>query len=240
MTNKNNILVVTGGTVDVVWAARWLENEAKKTPFDYCIAADSGLDAADALGIHVDYLLGDYDSVKPEVLARYRNTVETVTFPREKDYTDTELAFQAVIQLTEQKTAKHRDTGQQTAESKPVVTVLGATGTRFDHTLANVSLLAYFAKNKIPARLLDKHNCIRMLAGEDTLCLTKLSQYGSFVSCLAIGGEVTGLTLTGFRYPLTGAVLQMGVSLGVSNEIVDAQAKISIKSGQLLVIESRD
>ena len=51
-------LIVTGGSINVAWAKEWLDNQT----FDYCIAADSGLEYADKLGLKVDFLLGDYDS----------------------------------------------------------------------------------------------------------------------------------------------------------------------------------
>ena len=51
-------LIVTGGSINVAWAKEWLDNQT----FDYCIAADSGLEYADKLGLIGDYLLGEYDS----------------------------------------------------------------------------------------------------------------------------------------------------------------------------------
>ena len=63
----SKVLIVTGGSVNVAWAKEWLDNQI----FDYCIAADSGLEYADKLGLKVDFLLGDYDSVDKDVLDRY-------------------------------------------------------------------------------------------------------------------------------------------------------------------------
>ena len=42
-------LIVTGGSINVAWAKEWLDNQT----FDYCIAADSGLEYADKLGLKV-------------------------------------------------------------------------------------------------------------------------------------------------------------------------------------------
>ena len=69
------ILIITGGTVDYEWAKDWL---SAKT-YDYCIAADSGLVHADKLGIRVDYILGDYDSVNERLLDTYKKDTQTVT-----------------------------------------------------------------------------------------------------------------------------------------------------------------
>lgn len=62
------ILIITGGTVDYEWAKDWLSGKT----YDYCIAADSGLVHADKLGIRVDYILGDYDSVNERLLDTYK------------------------------------------------------------------------------------------------------------------------------------------------------------------------
>lgn len=73
-------LIVTGGSINVAWAKEWLDNQT----FDYCIAADSGLEYADKLGLKVDYLLGDYDSVDKDVLDTYKSNTEFETYPKEK------------------------------------------------------------------------------------------------------------------------------------------------------------
>ena len=59
---------------------------------------------------------------------------------------------------------------------------------------------------------------------------------GVTVSLFAFSPQVEGLSLSGFVYPLQDAVLTMGESLGVSNIINEAHAKISVRAGNLLVI----
>ena len=75
--------------INVAWGKEWLDNQT----FDYCIAADSGLEYADKLGLKVDYLLGDYDSVDKDVLDTYKSNTEFETYPKEKDYTDTSCDY---------------------------------------------------------------------------------------------------------------------------------------------------
>ena len=60
-------------------AKEWLDNQT----FDYCIAADSGLEYADKLGLKVDFLLGDYDSVDKDVLDRYKSNTEFEIYPKQ-------------------------------------------------------------------------------------------------------------------------------------------------------------
>lgn len=221
-----NLLIITGGNVDIQWTKAWLARRRERgMEFDYCIAADGGLTSADMLGIKVNYLLGDYDSVNAEVLARYRNEVENAVFPREKDYTDTELAVRAALSLL----------GEDGS-----VTMIGATGTRLDHTLANIGLLEQFKARGVGCEIVDRHNCVRMLMGTDSVRFHKLTQFGSFVSCISLAGVTRGLTMQGFKYPLAGYDLAQGTSLCISNEITEDNACISIIEGKLLVLETRD
>ena len=53
--------------------------------------------------------------------------------------------------------------------------------------------------------------------------------------------QVTGLTLEGFKYPLDHFTLtNMSGGLGVSNEILAEQGRVSYKDGILLMIQSKD
>ena len=68
MTDMNKVLILTGGYVDIQWAKECLADKK----FDFCLAADRGLMYADRLGLDIDFLLGDYDSVDERVLERYK------------------------------------------------------------------------------------------------------------------------------------------------------------------------
>ena len=71
--------------------------------------------------------------------------------------------------------------------------------------------------------------------------LKKEEQFGKYVSFFPLGGDVTGLTLEGFKYSLDHYRLTTADSgLTVSNEIVSEKAKVTYQSGTLLMIMSRD
>ena len=54
--------------------------------------------------------------------------------------------------------------------------------------------------------------------------------------------EVTGITLRGFKYPLTDKTIRRGEEVGlcVSNELAEETASITFSDGILICIESKD
>ncbi len=212
-------VIISGGHMDDVFALDWLE----KNKYDCMIAADSGMNFLHRNGLVPDVIAGDFDSVASESLACFSgmSEVEMLRLNPIKDDTDTEFVIREAIR----RGAKE-------------ITVLGATGTRLDHVLANVNLLGIGLEENVSIELVDKHNRIRMVDG--SLEIRKREQFGSFVSVLPVKGDAKGVTLEGMKYPLKDADIACFSSLGVSNEIVDEIAKISVKQGVLLVIESRD
>ena len=213
------VIIISGGHIDDVFALDWLE----KNQYDCMIAADSGMNFLHKNGIIPDIIAGDFDSAKEESVAYYQglNDVQVMKLNPIKDDTDTEFVIREAIR-----------------RGATEITVLGATGTRLDHVLANVNLLGIGMEEDVVIELVDKHNRIRMIS--DRLIIKKDEQFGDYVSVLPVKGDAKGVTLEGMKYPLQDADIACFSSLGVSNKIVDETAKISVKQGVLLVIESRD
>lgn len=93
----SKMLIVTGGHLDIDWAKEWLSDKK----FDYCIAADSGLAYADRLGLKIDFLLGDYDSVDANVLERYKSR-STLKCILRKRIIQTHLAIITAVKRAQQ------------------------------------------------------------------------------------------------------------------------------------------
>lgn len=183
------------------------------------IAADGGTVHLESWGITPQLVVGDLDSLPPG--ARDRITAaggKIEVHPREKDRSDTEIALDRAIG----------------AGATEVVIVGALGGPRIDHAMANTLLLARPSLT-IPLRLVRGPLTMRLLRGGGRLELT--GGEGEMVTLLAIGGEATGVTTGGMRYPLHGEPLAMGSSRGVSNEIAGPPAWVSCASGALLVIE---
>jgi len=66
---------------------------------DVCVAADSGLEAALAAGIVPDYAVGDMDSISDQALLDRLPRDRVRRLPRDKDWTDTELALRLLEEL---------------------------------------------------------------------------------------------------------------------------------------------
>ncbi|CAI6081437.1 thiamine diphosphokinase [Cohnella sp. JJ-181] len=214
-SSSGRAVIYTGGTLGT-----WSLSLAQ--PGDYLIGADRGAYFLVQHGVAPDLALGDFDSVDADALARIREAaVETAEYDAvDKDWSDTELALREALKRG------YRD-----------IVIAGGLGTRFDHSLANVQLLAVAADAGASALLVDAHNEIRLLRSSARLAADDRYAY---ISLLPLDGEVTGVTLTGFAYPLHNATLRQGMSLGVSNLLAEPQGTISLGSGSLLVIRSRD
>ena len=187
------------------------------------IAVDKGLEELNKLNIEPNHVVGDFDSISKEILDCYQKNSQVIfhTYHPEKDNTDTDIAMQLAIQL-----------------KSSSITILGALGKRMDHSLGNIHILKYALDANIPCHILDKHNKIYLVKKKHTLY--KNQTYGKYISLIPLTSKVEGLTLKGFKYSLDNYCLTVGVSLGISNEIIEEIATIEMKDGILMVIESRD
>lgn len=213
-----NTLIITGGYINTGWAESFL----KTIDYDYVIAADSGLSYADRIGITPDLILGDYDSVDHGLLDKYKN-IHIETYPKEKDYTDTHIAIISAIKNGADK-----------------IHILGATGTRMDHTFTNVCNMKVAYDGNVECYIYDEHNKI-YIAGEKqgSVELVSSRQYGRYVSIVPMS-DMAKISLMGFKYSLDNYELLQGLSICQSNEIKEEKAYIKIYKGLVIVFETKD
>ncbi|MEK3881314.1 thiamine diphosphokinase [Paenibacillus sp. PL2-23] len=188
---------------------------------DTLIGADSGALFLLQSGLTPEVAIGDFDSVNDEELRLIRERSGTMIQcdPVDKDYTDSEMAFRYALDM------------------KPTeLLLLGGIGTRFDHSLANVHLLALADAAGIQASIQDPCNRIRVISSTTVIPAEGFPQ----TSLLPLSEQAAGITLTGFQYPLQDATLTIGQSLGISNLLCAEEGLIELREGKLLVIQSRD
>jgi len=184
------------------------------------ISADGGARHLRALNILPHVMIGDFDSIHPDDQVFFKEKqVKTLTFASRKNNTDTELCLSWALE-----------------NNATDITFLGVTGTRLDHTLANIFLLKKLAGLNIPARVINKNNEIHIVT--DFIALK--GEPKEFLSIIPITEKASGITFKGLEYPLVNATLEMGSCLGVSNAFKEVSASVSIKKGALIVIKSKD
>ena len=220
------VLLITGGEVDLEFVRKYIDSIS----YDTVICADSGLNTAYRLKLPVHYFMGDFDSVNPQILESYRNgavagseACEWVRYPREKDYVDTQLVIEWILE-----------------KGALEIHILGATGGRLDHFLANVNILMLPLKQGVPAYIVDPQNRIRLM--DKNLQIRRENFYGKYLSLLPLTTQVTGVTLQGLKYLIEDYTLEVGIARAISNEMDESSdaALIQIQSGVLIVVESKD
>ena len=201
-------VIITGGTIlDYEWTASLLNVG------DTIICADSGYDHAVKMGAEPNVLLGDFDSI-----AHIPGNCDLIRYPERKDSTDTELAVDWAM-----------------ARGFREILLLGAIGSRMDHTLANIFLLVKMLDSGVRGEMVNEHNRIAVTRTELVLdeSPSTLVSLVPFTDCL-------GVSTDNLEYPLRNAMLKPGPSLGVSNIVVTRPASVSLTSGTLVVIAARD
>jgi thiamine pyrophosphokinase len=219
MTEMNHkVLIITGGSIDEAFLKNCVENNK----YTEIIAVDHGLMAADRLNLPLNHIVGDFDSVSEHILQKYKDSIVPIkTFPMEKDKTDTQIAIEMAL-----------------SHKAASIHLIGATGSRLDHTLANLHLLLLPLEKQVPACILDTNNKIYLK--RESFTLQRKKQHGTYVSFLPFHSDVYGLTLEGFKYPLDRIHLAAGESLCISNEIIEEEAIVSFTKGILAVFETKD
>ena len=180
------------------------------------IAADSGLHAAERLGLHVDLIVGDLDSADPAIVAAAIAAGSALEHhPQDKDATDLELGLEA---------ARARGV-------KRAVVVGGASFDRIDHFMANALLLAAPAYAAMGLRWHVKGALVVVVHYHEII----EGSPGDTVTLLATGGPARGVTATGLKWPLHGNTLEPGSTLGVSNVMTSEVVEVAVDDGTLLV-----
>ena len=203
--------IYTGGNI-------YPENITEKAKAgDIKIAADGGYKNALRLGVKVDILLGDFDSI-----GEYKTDedVEILKVPAEKDFTDTQMAVETAI-----------------ARGADEIVIIGGLSGRLDHTMSNVSILEDLSTRRVHALITDGNNRIRFINSTSTLIAKSGYKY---VSILLASEKAKGVSVEGCKYPLKNAKLERNVQYAISNEIDGNCALISVRKGAIYIVESRD
>lgn len=181
----------------------------------HVICADGGANYAYRLGLKPDYIIGDMDSISPEIAEFFTDAGVTVKkYPRSKDFTDTQLAFALAQEIGARE-----------------ILVLGSLGGRLDHTMSNLYAGVEAVHQGIKVSHFTPECIVYLLKGKMTLHGRK----GDLVSVLALTERATGVYEIGFEYPLDNVMMEMSNPFAISNVLSTDQAEIKVQSGILAV-----
>lgn len=192
---------------------------------DVWIGVDRGVLYLLDRNISVFAAFGDFDSVSEEeweIIKGYSKEISR--YKPEKDETDMELAIDWAIE-----------------KGATAITLYGATGGRMDHTVANMQLLLKVLTEypSIQIEMIDKQNKIRLHRAGTIYSIKQSSEY-PYISFFPYSTDIEGLTLVGFKYPLTNRNIPVSSILCISNELISEYGTFSFTKGILMMIRSHD
>jgi len=176
------------------------------------VAVDGGLVHCHAMGITPDLIVGDFDSIPPDLLQKYPQ-VPVQAFPKHKDQTDLELAIQFVYRPEVERIA-----------------VFGALGKRIDHTLSNLHIL-----RRYPGKIIFENH------DESVFCVQGSQEITTFpgqtISLIQLG-DVKGITTKGLHWELNKARFDK-FFYSLSNIAQGSSFQIAIEEGDLICCLNR-
>ena len=200
-------VLICNGSLDT----KWLYSNIRKG--DFIIAVDGGANKLLKTSYVPSIVIGDMDSITKKAAKKFKSS-QFIRFAREKALLDLELGINYCI---ENKFSE--------------ILILGALGNRADMALTNVFLLSQIPPN-INSKIVHENQEIFLVPKKFSINGTP----GEVISLFPIGGDVSGLTLQGFKYNLNNYDLRFGIGIGLSNEFKSKKASISFKDGMLVCV----
>jgi len=210
---KRAVIFSNGDLADV----SQVKKELKKS--DLVIAANGGSKHCKTLGIVPDLVIGDLDSLDKKLKQEWeRKNVAIISYPEDKNWTDTELALKQAIK-----------------QGYKEIVLAGFLGSRVDHVISNLLMMT---------DLIDKVDKLMIIEGQQEIYVIKdrveiKGKQGDLVSLIPLLKDCQGVTTEGLKYQLQGSILKFGKSRGVSNVMLGKKAEIRVKKGKLLVVYNR-
>jgi thiamine pyrophosphokinase len=188
---------------------------------DLVVAADGGSLHALAAGIVPDLVVGDMDSLGEEGARRVGERGAVLErHPSRKNKMDAHLAILAA----QRRGATDLD-------------LVCATGGRPDAVFALPHLL--LAAERLGGRATAVAGWGEMFVVEDGSRAVG-GRPGESVSVFPLAGAAEGVALKGFEYPLEGARIEPGDTVGFHNELLGEGARVAVERGALFVIHETE
>lgn len=204
----------------------------------FAVAADSGIIHFELLGIKPDLLVGDMDSIPPDLLAKYQNMgLPIIKFNPVKNMTDSEIAVEKALQA-----------------GCDAFVFIGAFGDRLDHMFANQMMAVSLAEKGIPVVLTDGITFFYTVTSNNSpfkYPLSKISLEIDVISVVMAKGDSANISIQGLEYGLQNEKIEFGTTRAVSNKkktprnnlaafITNEEAVIAIDTGVAFFIHTKN
>lgn len=196
--------------------ADWCKNLLKNA--DQIIVADGGARYALMMGLKVDHLIGDMDSIELEDFNTLKEQgCKISVFPEDKDKTDLELAVDLAVKL-----------------GSDEIHILASDGGRFDHQLGNALIGANIRYMEVPIWFYSGNQRATTVYPVEEKVFATVS--GSLLSVIPLCEKVANFTIRGVDWPLNNVELRLGSTFTISNKSAGNEVKVSFTSGVVLFI----
>lgn len=195
---------------------------------DFLMAIDAGLSYLDRQGLFPDFILGDFDSLRPA----YRNEVEKFAsehpenyrkLPVEKDDTDTMAAARIAIE-----------------RGFDEVLIYSGLGNRLDHTLANLQTLKFLREHGVKATLIGTDTRAAVLQDEEVDVRERMGlneNFDGLFALFAMDREVKDVTIEGMKYSAHSETIVNSFPVGCSNHMrAGVPARVHVGEGTALIL----
>ena len=210
------VLIVGGGNEP---SRKLLEDYSKKV--DKIIGVDRGCSYLLKNNIYPHYIVGDFDSINRDDIKKLEiDSIKKFKYNCEKDSTDSDIAMEIALKM-------------EFAE----IYMMAMTGSRLDHSFANLGLLSKANSAGAKAYIINETNQIYLL--EESSKIKKDNSY-RYISFLAYCDKVENFNIKNAKYDLENYTLYLGDNRTVSNEFLEEDIEVEFTKGKILVIFSKD
>jgi thiamine pyrophosphokinase len=205
------ILIFANGQMsNLDWVRPYIKDDS------VVIAADGGAKHLAKLGVDPNVVIGDFDSIPPELLEQLSSRgALIVSHSDHKDETDLELALLFAVTHYE---------GE--------IQIFGSLGGRLDQTLGNIFLLAHPAFSGRYIELVEPDQRAWLVSSESLI----KGSIGDTVSLIPLGEGVHIRRTAGLKWELGDEKLAFGPARGISNVMTANTATVTLESGKVICV----
>jgi thiamine pyrophosphokinase len=225
--NCNAILVTNGSIRDYGFIRRTLIKNFQSLSDTFIIAADGGALHCSNLRITPNIIIGDMDSITKGMIEKLGSAagstggstatggIRFISFNQSKDESDTQLALDYLVENGYKR-----------------IIVIGAFGSRADHSYANLSLLSSPAYDNVKVSIITENSEIFVV--KDSCAIN--GEIGKKISIFSLTPFTFFEKTIGLKYKLKNEKLLFSPARGLSNEFTKDTAKLNISEGWLLIV----